>query len=132
MEEPVLGDLLRKGEWLLKDLGPVLNSCDIISQILTLAVVKGIWQVVDDFTDVLDPVDEISSFDIGKGCLSIGDNDFTSLEALLDLCHVIVTSKSEDKSSDPVWDCLYVKCRSSGNDCCCSECGSHSVCLINN
>ena len=115
--EEVLGQGADESDWILEDLGPVLDLLDII--IHGLAVIKVLWELLDDLTKLLNSLDHVLDISLGEIRNGIGDlhlEGLTVLKALFDLWKVILLNKTVDHSGDELFGTFDVHGVPGGDD----------------
>ena len=86
--EPVLGDGLCELNWVVEDIGPGLDSVDVI--IHACACAEGVWEIPEDGSDVLESRDWVEVLEVIEGRDSLVDEWLADVHAVLDLIKVVV------------------------------------------
>ena len=104
MNKPSLGHEFAKFNWVVEDLGPFLDGCDVF--VHTFAGLDGVWKHPDDLADILNTSDEFQVFEIVEGLFSFCDDWLLALEAALEFDKVVMSGKAVNESSSEVRDCI--------------------------
>jgi len=124
--EEVLGQGGNELGGVLEDLGPVLNSLDVLLHVLAVSEVLG--KLLDDVSNFLNSLDDVLEVSLGEVRNGVGDLLLEGLgvgEALLDLRKVILLDHTEDKSSNELFNTCGVHAVLGGNDLSKESSGSH-------